>query len=74
MYKEYEGLKSKYNDLEMDLKSRYYSEKIELEWKLDSCYQQLGDLEDNPYDVNRDGEIIKEDTYYKLKDGEFVEW
>ena len=57
LYKEYEELRSKYNDLEADLRSQYYNENIELEWKLDSCYQQLGDLEDNPYDLNRDGNI-----------------
>lgn len=42
---EYDELKTNYDNLE-----------IEYKWKLDSCYQQLGDMEDD-YDVNNDGSV-----------------
>lgn len=72
LYKEYESLKSSYNNLETDLKDQYYDENKELQWNLDSCYQQLGDIEDNPYDVNRDGTINAPDYVILKNRAEYI--
>lgn len=38
---------------------------IECQWKLDSCYQQIGDMQDD-YDVNNDG-LINASDYVAIK-------
>jgi hypothetical protein len=43
-------LKEEYNEL----KENYDNLETEYKWKLESCYQQLGDMQDD-YDVNNDG-------------------
>ncbi len=35
---------------------KYEALETEYKWKLDSCYQQIGDMQDD-YDVNNDGMI-----------------
>lgn len=51
---EYDELRQNYDNLE-----------IEYKWKLDSCYQQLGDMQDD-YDVNNDG-VINAVDYIALR-------
>ena len=54
LQKEYNELKENYDNLETEYK-----------WKLDSCYQQLGDMQDD-YDVNNDGKVNAQD-YVAIK-------
>lgn len=62
MEDKYEELKAinnnLYNVIQNKDKSYYELEQIMIEyrWKLDSCYQQMGDMQDD-YDVNNDGVV-----------------
>lgn len=54
----YEELKAINNNLYevIEKQKNNYNELVECKWKLDSCYQQLGDMQDD-YDVNNDGVV-----------------
>lgn len=52
--KEYDELKQNYDNLETEYK-----------WKLESCYQQIGDMQDD-LDVNNDG-VINAQDYVVIK-------
>ena len=54
IYQTYEGLRNNYDVLEKEYK-----------WQLDSCYQQMGDMQDD-YDVNNDG-VINAQDYVAIK-------
>lgn len=72
IYKEkYEELKGINNNLYyviQDKDKAYYEleqQMTEYRWKLDSCYQQIGDMQDD-YDVNNDG-VVDAVDYVAIK-------
>lgn len=56
--KKYEELKAINNNLYnvIQKQTNSYSELAEYKWQLESCYQQIGDMQDD-YDVNNDGVV-----------------
>lgn len=48
-----------------ELEKKYNKTITEYEWKLESCYQQIGDMQDD-YDVNNDG-VVDAVDYVAIK-------